>query len=59
LETLQLKTGSVGSVKFYCLTPFDYLRYEEAGIKTVTGYSGKTCPDHYFVGNIEDAVQWG
>jgi Ni2+-binding GTPase involved in maturation of urease and hydrogenase len=59
LETLQLEPGSVGVVKFDCLTSFDYLRYEESGIKTVTGYSGKTCPDHFFVGNIEDAVGWG
>jgi Ni2+-binding GTPase involved in maturation of urease and hydrogenase len=59
LETLQLDAGVVGVVKFDCLTSFDYLRYEEAGIKITTGYSGKTCPDHFFVGNIEDAVQWG
>lgn len=59
LETLKLEQGRVGVVKFDCLTSFDYLRYEEAGVKVVTGYSGKTCPDHFFVGNIEDAVQWG
>ena len=59
LEALSLDPGRVGIVKFDCLTSFDYLRYEETGIKTVTGYSGKTCPDHFFVGNIEDAVQWG
>ena len=59
LEVLRLPPGSVGVVKFDCLTSFDYLRYEEAGVKIVTGYSGKTCPDHFFVGNIEDAVRWG
>lgn len=59
LDTLQLEPGSIGVVKFDCLTSFDYLRYENAGVKTVTGYSGKTCPDHFFVGNIEDAVRWG
>ncbi len=59
LETMGLDPLDIGVVKFDCLTSFDYLRYEEAGVKTVTGYSGKTCPDHYFVGNIEDAVQWG
>ena len=59
LETMGLEPADIGVVKFDCLTSFDYLRYEEAGVKTVTGYSGKTCPDHYFVGNIEDAVQWG
>lgn len=59
LETMKLKPADIGVVKFDCLTSFDYLRYEQAGVRTVTGYSGKTCPDHYFVGNIEDAVQWG
>lgn len=59
LETLDTKREDVGVVKFDCLTSFDYLRYEEAGVKTVTGYSGKTCPDHFFVSNIEDAVAWG
>jgi Ni2+-binding GTPase involved in maturation of urease and hydrogenase len=59
LDTLDMKREYVGVVKFDCLTSFDYLRYEEAGVKTVTGYSGKTCPDHFFVGNIEDAVVWG
>jgi len=30
-----------------------------AGVPVVTGFSGATCPDHYFVSNIEDAVAWG
>ena len=59
LETMQLEPESVGVVKFDCLTSFDHLRYKEAGVHIVTGYSGKTCPDHFFVGNIEDAVKWG
>ena len=59
LETMGLKRDDVGVVKFDCLTSFDYLRYEEAGIKIITGYSGKTCPDHFFVSNIEDALQVG
>jgi Ni2+-binding GTPase involved in maturation of urease and hydrogenase len=52
-------TTKAGVVKFDCLTSFDHLRYAEAGVRIVTGYSGKTCPDHFFVGNIEDAVRWG
>lgn len=59
IDALGLNPAEVGVVKFDCLTSFDFQRYEEAGIKTVTGYSGKTCPDHFFVGNIEAAVQWG
>ncbi len=59
IECLNLPGDKVGVVKFDCLTSFDSLRYLEAGISGHTGYSGKFCPDHYFVSNIEDAVQWG
>lgn len=51
--------GSIGVVKFDCLTSFDKLSYQEAGIPVQVGFSGKICPDHYYVSNIEDAVQWG
>lgn len=59
IEAMAMPQGSVGVVKFDCLTSFDHLRYREAGVPVVTGFSGKTCPDHYFVSNIEDAVEWG
>ncbi len=58
IESLNMPQGSIGVVKFDCLTSFDNLRYQEAGIPVVTGFSGKICPDHYFVSNIDDAVQW-
>lgn len=58
LENMKVREH-VGVVKFDCLTSFDQERYEEAGIPVQTGYSGKICPDHFFVSNIEDAVQWG
>jgi len=59
IEALEMPTGSIGVVKFDCLTSFDNLSYEAARIPVQMGFSGKTCPDHYFVSNIEDAVQWG
>lgn len=59
IACMNMPQGSVGVVKFDCLTSFDNLRYEEANIPVQTGFSGKTCPDHYFVSNVEDAVQWG
>ncbi len=59
IECMNLSEGSIGVVKFDCLTSFDNQRYEEAGVPNETGFSGKICPDHYFVSNIEDAVQWG
>ncbi len=59
VECMGMATGSIGVVKFDCLTSFDNVSYEEAGIPIQTGFSGKICPDHFFVSNIEDAVQWG
>jgi Ni2+-binding GTPase involved in maturation of urease and hydrogenase len=58
-EALDMKSEELGVVKFDCLTSFDHLRYEEKGIPVRTGFSGKLCPDHFFVSNIEDAVKWG
>ncbi|HNW12216.1 MAG TPA: GTP-binding protein [Candidatus Rifleibacterium sp.] len=59
IEAMQLAASDVGVVKFDCLTSFDHLRYEERGIRVETGFSGKLCPDHFFVSNIEAAVEWG
>ncbi len=49
----------VGVVKFDCLTSRDGERYEATGIPALTGLAGNTCPDHFFVSNIEDCVAWG
>lgn len=59
IHSLDMPPGSIGVVKFDCLSSFDNLRYREAGIPVHTGFSGKFCPDHFFVSNIEDAVHWG
>lgn len=59
IAALGAPRGTAGVVKFDCLTSFDHLRYREAGVPVVTGFSGATCPDHYFVSNIEDTVAWG
>ncbi len=59
IEAMQIAASDVGVVKFDCLTSFDHLRYEERGIRVETGFSGKLCPDHFFVSNIEAAVEWG
>lgn len=58
-ESLKEKEQKLGVVKFDCLTSFDQHRYREAGIHVQVGYSGKVCPDHFYVSNIEDAVEWG
>ncbi len=50
---------TVGVVKFDCLTSADKQLYEAQGIPALTGLSGSYCPDHFFITNIEDCVQWG
>lgn len=59
IEAMNINLDQIGVVKFDCLTSFDNLRYEEKGISVKTGFSGKLCPDHFFVSNIEAAVEWG
>lgn len=55
----ECQEGRLGVIKFDCLTTFDKARYKEAGIPVEVGFSGKFCPDHYFVSNIEDGLKWG
>jgi Ni2+-binding GTPase involved in maturation of urease and hydrogenase len=56
---LKEKTVRLGVVKFDCLTSFDQFRYQEAKIPVQIGFSGKVCPDHFFISNIAEAVDWG
>ncbi len=49
----------IGVVKFDALTTDDDILYEKAGIPVRKGLSGALCPDHYFVSNIEEVVEWG
>ncbi|MFH1029145.1 MAG: GTP-binding protein [Pseudomonadota bacterium] len=48
----------IGVVKFDCLTSDDHLRYARAGITVKKGLAGGLCPDHFFIANIEQALQW-
>lgn len=45
-------------VKIDCLATEDDERYEQAGISVAVGLSDDTCPDHYFVVNLEEMVVW-
>lgn len=49
----------IGVVKFDCLTSDDHKRYGEAAIPVRKGLAGGLCPDHFFIANIEPALQWG
>ena len=59
IENLKLRNLKVGVVKFDCLYTDDDKLYEKAGVPVKKGLSGSLCPDHYFVSNIEEVVQWG
>ena len=59
IESLLKRELKVGVVKFDCLFTDDEIYYEKLGVPVKTGLAGSLCPDHYFVSNIEDVVQWG
>jgi Ni2+-binding GTPase involved in maturation of urease and hydrogenase len=59
LQLARALDQKIGVIKFDCLTSFDRKRYEEAGVPVEVGFSGKFCPDHFFVNNVEDGVRWG
>jgi Ni2+-binding GTPase involved in maturation of urease and hydrogenase len=48
----------IAVTKFDCLASFDQLRYQEYDIPIQVGFSGKVCPDHFFISNILDAIEW-
>lgn len=47
-----------GVVKFDCLSSLDEETYQKSGITARTGLAGNLCPDHYFISNIDECVQW-
>jgi Ni2+-binding GTPase involved in maturation of urease and hydrogenase len=59
IEALKQRNISVGVVKFDCLYTDDDILYEKAQVPVKKGLSGSLCPDHFFVSNIEEVVQWG
>jgi Ni2+-binding GTPase involved in maturation of urease and hydrogenase len=59
IRALHRRDLKVGVVKFDCLYTDDDILYEKAGVPVKKGLSGSLCPDHYFVSNIEEVVQWG
>lgn len=59
LEYLRAEDFKIGIVKFDCLSTYDDQLYMKAGLKVKVGLSGNLCPDHFFISNIEDCVEWG
>ncbi len=48
----------VGVMKFDCLYTNDDEVYKNKGILAKKGLSGGLCPDHFFISNIEDCLEW-
>jgi Ni2+-binding GTPase involved in maturation of urease and hydrogenase len=59
IEHLRREGLQVGVVKFDCLATEDDRTYEKHGLLVKKGLSGALCPDHFFVSNVEEVVQWG
>lgn len=59
IENLKSQGKKVGVVKFDCLYTDDDIIYKKHNILVKKGLSGSLCPDHYFVSNIEEVVEWG
>ena len=59
VKSLLNEGKNVGVVKFDCLTTDDDKLYGALNIPVRVGLSGNLCPDHYFVSNIEDCIEWG
>ncbi len=46
--------------KFDALSTRDDVRFREnVGIPSIKGLGGYICPDHYYVSNLEEVVEWG
>lgn len=59
IEHFKRRGLAVGVVKFDCLFTDDDAYFAKLGIPVNKGLSGSLCPDHYFVSNIEEVVEWG
>ena len=59
IKTIKASGQKTGVVKFDCLTTDDDKLFQTLEIPVRVGLSGNLCPDHYFVSNIEDCIQWG
>ncbi|MDR1030622.1 MAG: hypothetical protein LBL76_07090 [Treponema sp.] len=57
-EYLMHEGFRVGAVKFDCISTEDDELYQKKGIPVLTGISGNLCPDHYYIINIQDCVEW-
>ena len=58
IEELKDKHLKIGVLKFDCLVTDDDKLYAAQKIDSKVGLSGSMCPDHFFVSNIDDCLNW-
>lgn len=59
VDYLKTKGLKVGVIKFDCTVTYDDLAYKKNDIPVKTGLSGTLCPDHFFISNVEECLDWG
>jgi len=59
ISELIRQTKVVGVIKFDCLYANEAQQFGKIGVHVKVGLSGNLCPDHFFVSNIQDGVDWG
>ncbi len=58
-DHLKAKGWRSGVVKFDCMRTYDDTIYEKNGIPVKVGLSRNLCPDHFYICNVEECVEWG
>ncbi|MBP1618451.1 MAG: cobalamin synthesis protein [Bacteroidetes bacterium] len=56
---LKQEGSASGVIKFDCLYANEPVLFEKLNVPVVVGLSGNLCPDHFFVSNIQEGVNWG
>lgn len=53
------ESKKLGVIKFDCLYANEAEQFGKIGVPVKVGLSGGLCPDHFFVSNIQDGLDWG
>lgn len=59
VEACREQGKSAGVIKLDCLATDDDVLYKKRNIPVMVGLSGNLCPDHFFVANFLDCIDWG
>jgi Ni2+-binding GTPase involved in maturation of urease and hydrogenase len=59
IRELQRDNKQAGVIKFDCLYANEAEQFNKINVPVKIGLSGNLCPDHFFVSNIQDGLNWG